>query len=209
VSAKKRMLEQSKVQSERESLIIEMLDALNFVLTADGYIGFVAHETLNALEQIQRTARFGLSEKCATVVCRFVDSHLPSVCAVHNEKTIDHPSIRDWITVLQSLDCGFQGNVLQSRKWGLSLQESADPVLAEYGYVPVEVYAPPRTARGTPRSFLFARDSDGVEYHVSIRVADMSRDEFYGLRNGDRLLVQPEVDAETEKAIPVRDARFA
>ena len=69
VSAKKRILEHCGVQSERELLIRETLEALGFVLRSDGYIGFVAHETLNILEQITRIAEHpAISPSCAS--CR-------------------------------------------------------------------------------------------------------------------------------------------
>ena len=143
-------------------------------------------------------------------MCQFINVHLSSVCNVHKEKSIDHPKVKEWIRVFRSLDCGFERNPLQREKWGYSLFESADPVLSEYGYLPVEVHAPPRSVVGIARSFLFAKDQDGLEYHVSLRVADMDREDFYELESGDRLLVKPNLEAEVEegKAIPVIDARL-
>jgi hypothetical protein len=207
VSAKKRLLEQIRSSGEAEELIKDMLTTLDYVLTNDGYIGVVAHETLNALDQIAWAAeRYILEPTCAAQVCQFVDCHLVAVCQVHREKSIDDPEVLRWITVFQGLECGAKRNFLLQQDWGHSLERSADPVLAEHGYIPVEVYARPKAFGATFKPFLFARDSEGAEYHVSTRAASMTVQEFDGLRIGDRLLVLPSQDSEEGKAIPVRDA---
>jgi len=211
VSATKRLLETCTQRADAERLISGILQVLDMVLKTDGYIGFVAHETLNALEQIAWTAQtIGLSPECATAVCSFVDGHLPAVCAVHRVRAIDDPAVIQWIEVFQQLDCGSVQNVLRQEKWVEALAESSDPALADVGYIPVSVYAPPKDAHGgAARSYLFARDRDGTEYYVPRRATQMSQDEFSALQVGDRLMVLPHLEREDGKAIGVRDVVVA
>jgi len=207
VSASKRVLEHCSSVVDAEALIRKMLTVLDAVLKGDGYIGFVAHETLNVLEQIARTAElFTLSTESAFQVCSFVDEHLPAVCAVHRVRAIDDPTVVRWIEIFQALDCGASENILQQERWVESLEESNDPALAEVGYVLVSVYAPPKGSVGATRQYLFARDKDGQEYYVPRRATLMSQEQFAALEAGTRLMVLPRIDTEEGRAIGVRDA---
>ena len=210
-SAKKRLLEKATDGESSEGYIQDILFILDSVFRMDGYIGFVAHEALNALGQIAwNVERHSISPKSAALLCRFVDLHLPEVCAVHRVRSLDDSEVVAWIKTFQSLDCEGEENVLQKEKWTESLSGLSDPGLEEKGYIPVAVYAPPMDLHGMTRSYLFAQDEDGTQYYVPRRATPLSYEEFSRIKKGEYLFVLPSHDGEGngdgEKAISVRDA---
>lgn len=209
VSAKKRRLEEEKVPEVVELVVSDLLETVAGLVATDGYVGSVAHEGLNALGEIARIVRQReVSPGCAAAICAFVDDHVPSMCAVHNERALDDPQIVDMIRVFQSLECGAKQNVLRRERWVESLDEASDPALSEYGYITVEVYHRPKDTFGALRDYLFARDSDGQEYYVRQRVSNLDSKEFAQVKIGDRVSVRPAEYFDEGKAIPVQDAVF-
>lgn len=197
-----RLLEAEHDKDKANSYIREMVECLDEILRIDGYVGFVILESGKAMKEILRKIKkITLQADAAQTLVKFVDAHLVAICSAHRELSIDDDELQQFIDLLK----------LQASQYGVSvmdnlrLQTIEDPVLSKYGYVPVFIYAPPIDAYGFSRSFLFAKDAEGVQYHVSRRVTqDASR--FDELENGDRLLVLPGDEYEEGKARPVKDA---
>lgn len=201
-TALRRLLEPEHDKDKANSYIREMIECLDEILRIDGYGGSVILESGEAMKGIfRKIMKITLQADAAQAAVKFVDAHLVAICNARRELSIDDDELHQFIDLLKSQASQYGVSVMDN----LRLQTIEDPILSKYGYVPVVIYAPPIDAYGFSRSFLFAKDAEGVQYHVSRRVTqDASR--FDELEKGDQLLVLPRDEYEEGKARPVKDA---
>jgi hypothetical protein len=182
------------------SIVSRLFNCLNTVFQFDGYVGFVVAEaTRSMLELSKKIESLPLDVKTVIQLSDFLNDHLAPICETHNSISIDDSDVQKFIERVQAKAENYgQGG---PSKQGLV----ADPVLSQYGYIRVSVYARPKDSFGNFRAFLFARDSEGVEYHVPRRALSGMYD-FDSLDIGNQLFVLPREDYDEGKARPVKDA---
>lgn len=207
VSAIKRRLEGEQNTQQRESLIFELIDVIDFTFSTDGYIGSLVHEAMRVVDEIySATRRATPSPKCAKRITEFIEDHLLAMASVHHTWKIDHEKVRQWFEFFASLKLPEGSNPLVADRWRDILENKDDEALATYGYRTVEVYARPKLSSGVYRRYLFARDVDGTQYFVPERAMNVTSIEFDAIRIGDRMSILPQDRSTGEKAIAVRDA---
>jgi len=201
-TALRRLLERETDARQAGSYIKEMILCLDQIIRADGYLGFVVAESVKAIKEISRKTRsVNLERDEAQPVIEFAGTHLQALCQVHSNVAASDASIQQFIHAMNT-----QAQALGLEAIGQSFSEfTDDPVLAEYGYIPVKVYAPAVSPSGSPRNYVFAEDSEGTQYYVSKRVFQEPQ-RFSELKVGDSLLVRPRDDYDEGRAIPVQDA---
>ncbi|HMO12700.1 MAG TPA: hypothetical protein PKD64_12550 [Pirellulaceae bacterium] len=202
VTAIRRLLRNENSVQRASGYISELTGCLDSIFNSDGYVGFVVAEAVNAIASISDKLTVINPEKSSIEkLATFIDQHLVPICNIHNRISLGDENIVQFVERVQ--DLASQAKVSQPK--AVTLRQAEDPALAQYGYIPVRVYARPCDSFGNFRAFLFAKDDDGNEYHVSSR-AMVDRVAFANLREGDLLLVLPREDYDEDKARPVRDA---
>ena len=167
-TALRKLLEAERRTDKVNSYIQESAACLDEVFRFDGYIGFVVAEAVKLITEIARKLRSNtaLQIEVAQTLIRFVDDHLISICNVHQTISINDAEVQTFVETVKSH--AKQVGIETAKNWGTPPVN--DPVLEQYGYKLVTVYAPPVDSFGFVRGFLFAQGDDGAQYHVSKRV---------------------------------------
>lgn len=203
VTAIRRLLERERDSGKTNGYCQEILKCLSELLSAEGYLGFLAKEALECLRQIalfqdKNVFRSDTRE----IIVEFVQQHFRQICAVHREVTLGD----EFTTRLLDNVALLEAENGQSSRTVPTVEPLADDErLSEYGYVTVEIYHWPVDHLGNRRSFCFAKSASEDEYYVSRRAMRDSAD-FDRLSEGDRLSVRPKSEYDEGKAIPVADA---
>jgi hypothetical protein len=201
-TALRRLLENEANEGRLNSYIDEMVTCLSQIFQVDGYIGFVVSESAKAIREITRKAKaVALKKDVIRSIVAFANLHLEPICQIGSHLTSSDARIQDFIQVINE-----QARAVGETEICQAYPDFVDnSVLSDYGFIPVKVYAPATDRDGLPRSFLFAEDAEGVQYHVSKRV--FSKPEvFTELKTGDPLLVLPRDEIDEGRAIPVNEA---
>lgn len=156
------------------------------------------------LDEVARVARLHkLSTATSLQIARFVDSHLHPMCAADRRRSIDDPTIGEYVNIFTTLDCGAAGNPLRAGRWLGGFLDTTDGALGSYGYTKVRI----RNRPNRPKcSYLFARDKDGQDYFIRIGNTGLTQRQFDELKVGDVMSVWPEDKCGAGKARAVRDA---
>ena len=203
LTAVSRLMEEENDSSRVLAYFSELVDCMDEIFREDGYVGFVVAESVKIIQKInEKLSTLELTPSLTEKLSSFADCHLISICNVHKLVSIKERQILEF---LQHIQAQAKTNSVAGPKAIMAVQDAEDPALSKYGYVAVEVYHRPKDTYGNKRGFLFAKDKDGNEYHVSSR-AMIDTEAFNSLEDGDMLNVLPRDDCDEGKAQPVRDA---
>jgi hypothetical protein len=199
-SARRRMFENRVISdSEFEEHCTEILDCLSDIFVTEGYIGFVAHEAFNCIDQFAwHVGRQDFTQFLRVKLRGFLESNLAGILSNDRSASLEDPIVRAEIGKL-CREVGIAHLIDQPVE-----DDAEDDRIAEYGYVSASIYHWPLDEFKERKTFCFARDAEGREYHISRRSVS-AKFEFYDMQVGDRVLVKPRADVDEGRAIPAQD----
>jgi hypothetical protein len=167
---------------ERMEAVRSLVECLDETFRLDGYLPDVVHEGFHAIERLEKLGPRGLLSADEVALCaKFLDRHLPAMCANHRDYSLADDGIVALVAGFRALSCSGT-NPLKDARWSelIDLGEEGDAALAGAGYETARI-----TRVVSDRGYAFARSLDGSrDFYVHRSATHLSEADFTALRPG-------------------------
>lgn len=195
--------------ASNETLVAEILEILNFVLTAENYIDAACVEANKIIKDLifLINPNFEYSNDIITKYLQFVAIHFFNIVSKLRSENLTSAENQEFISTLYNFNA--ENNPLHKVKWYKNTSEIEIRYdiehleeLKEEGYEIVKVYHIPEDKGYGMSSFMFANNDTGQQFYLSVNYFDHGWNRWGYIKEGDCLAIKFTISTVLNKPHP-------